>query len=217
MRGIMKRLFCVFLSTLLICQLCSGCAPSEPERTVKQFCKAMQTMDFQAMTPLISNANSELAESLNNLLDTLSDKYQIVELFRLCAKKIRFKITSRSVLQGAATEISVRFSYPDLTAIIKDYLQEYNLSLSDVVIRTLEDAINYLMSLILGTSETQISQITETPHLTDWIITKLRKGQYTSVNITITFQCMRLDNNLWRIASVPVDSLLQILAFGYTS
>ena len=213
----MKRLFCVFLSTLLICQLCSGCAPNEPERTVKQFCKAMQTMDFQAMTPLISDANSELAESLNNLLDTLSDKYQIVELFRLCAKKIRFKITSRSVLEGAATEISVRFSYPDLHAIIKDYLEEYNLSVSDVVIRTLADAINYLTSLILGSaSETQVSQITETPHLTDWIVTKLRKRQYTSVNITITFQCTRVDNNLWRIASVPLDSLLQILTFNVT-
>ena len=214
MRRAVKRLFCIFLSALLVCQLCSGCTSNEPERTVKQFCKAMQSMDFETMTPLLSDANSELAESLNNLLDALSEKYQIVELFQLCAKNIRFKITSRSARMGSATEVSVKFSYPDLYAILKDYLNENKLSLDEVILQTLADAINYLSDLIAGTTtDTKVSQLTTTPRLIDWTITKLRKRQYPTVSVTITFQCMRLDNNLWRISSA--ESLLQILTFGF--
>ena len=176
MRKNLKRLFCAFFSALLVCQLCSGCGLNEPDRTVKQFCKAMQAMDFQAMTPLISDADSELAESLNNLLDALSEKYQIVELFRLCAKKIRFQITSHSSRMGNATEVSVKFSYPDLCAILQDYLNENNLSLEDALLWSLADFINYLTNLISGgETKPQVSQLTTTPSLIDWTITKLRK------------------------------------------
>lgn len=223
MRKAVKRLFCVVLSAALVCQLCSGCTANKPEQTVKQFCKAMQLMDFAEMSRLAAGINpelagrlSDLAEHLTDSFDAFAEQYPIMDLFQLCARKIHTQVTSNSGRESGSTEISVNFSYPDLYALFEEYRKEYGLSFGGMVSQALTDARDALENLFSDSPSESKNSRSTAPELLDWTIQQLRKGDVSYREMTVTFECKRTDDDRWGISSVPVDLLLEILTFGLT-
>ena len=228
MKKTAKKLFCVFLSALLVCQLCTGCQNANaPEDTVKQFCDALQAMDFDKMSSYLSDDAAETLKELVNVADSVSGlisailsalaaEYSAAEFVRLCAQNIRFEVSSRPSLWRKTTQVSVKFSYPDLLALLSAYSDKYDISSIEIALNGGIDFINGIWKAFADRPAIPETAKKTAPDLLKWANTQLRDGQCASVNIDITFECARIDRQ-WSISAVePLDSLRDMLSFGFT-
>ena len=221
MKPLAPRRLCAVLAALTLCMTLSGCLQrGGAERTVNRFCKAVQTLDFDVATPLMSDPDAALTNALKNAVDFSGRRNEadLMQLWHLCAKKIEFNIISASQTSSGSedtTEISVQFDYPDLYGILNDYERENTVSpgeaVTDEIKRLGKNSIYWLFDQPAETVSAK-----KTQDFLDWAANALLKGNYRVLPATVSFECVRTGRR-WSVSSVSGDSLLRILDFGFES
>ena len=221
MKTLVQRCLCAALAALTLCMTLSGCSQrGGAERTVERFCKAVQTLNFDAAAPLMSDPDAALTNALKSAVDFSGrpDEADFMQLWFLCADRIEFKIASASQNSSESedvAEISVQFDYPDLYGIFNDYKRKNPVSpgqaVTDEIKRLGRNSIYWLFDQPAETVSTK-----KTQEFLDWTANALRQGNYRVLPVTVSFQCVRMRRR-WSISSVSGDSLLRILDFGFES
>ena len=131
----MKRILALLLAFVLVFGMtaCGDKGP-KPEDTVKKFCEAMKTMDYQTMQACMSG---EL--ETDDLLDTEEDTMPgLTEFVKQAASELTYKIGAAEVSEDKA-EVGVSFEYTDISPVLQQAFSDYFVKLLGALFSDLSD------------------------------------------------------------------------------
>lgn len=199
------KIFYKIVLLLLICFSLSACTTDTPETVVTSFCNAMQTFDITRMQELIERTeNTEGADDAEAMEETDTISLQnpevsnqeiqtlLMDYVKENAAKMTYTITNVEAQEQTAN-VTVQFTYPDLSPMMRTVMQEYIANALVMVLSGNFDDDDMVVEMFLSLWQEQ----TET-------------FQPAMTNKTVVFVCHQTEQG-WKLVEMP-DAVVDVIS-----
>ena len=190
---------------VLLCFSLSACTTDTPETVVTSFCDAMQTFDITRMQELIEHTeNTEGADDAEEMEKTDAISLQnpevsnqeiqtlLMDYVKENAAKMTYTITNVEAQEQTAN-VTVQFTYPDLSPMMRTVMQEYIANALIMVFSGNFDDDDRVAEMFLSLWQEQTA--TFKPAMTDK---------------TVVFVCKQTEEG-WKLVEMP-DAVVDVIS-----
>ena len=188
----MKKILSIVLALSLALSL-AGCGESKPDSTVTNFCNALKTYDFEAISSYMENSNALSAPNLGDLAEEDLGSEKLMTYLKENAEKMTYSL-GETQINGDTATVPVSFTYIDASGVMTAALGEY---LSQAFVLAFG-----------GAGEEQLAELFES------IFTeKAASIKPDTSTVKVSFTCVKVDDG-WKIAdfsntdSTVLDNIL---------
>lgn len=178
------------LLILIMCFFVCSCGGDKPDGTVLAFCDAMKEFDYVEMMKYVVSDKDDADDNTN------AETNKVVECLKPYAAQTRYVI-EKSVIDGDAATVTVKFDYPDIAPIIPEVMPDF--------------FVQALPLSFEGASEEKMIEIFGTV-----LQEKLDGFKADMTSGTVEFKCCKTEDG-WMIAEMPeiTDILICNMNKGY--
>jgi len=172
-----KRVLAIVCVVALVFCL-TACSALTPKMAVTNYCKAMRELDSEAMKACLTAGAA--GDSLT-VEDIPAEAAFMAEQIKVWAKDTTMKVIETRT-EGNTATVTAYFTYKNASPVVTETLKEYVLKAFTAAFTGGDSSMALLEEIFNGKAQTAALETTDA---------------------TITFTCMKLGNEGWKISNVP--------------